>query len=578
SATTNTMYTYALTSQEFGSGAPSIRFVNPPGVDATASDLFLDWVAITSQNLQYSLEVRQNITGIVTASSAALVVKGNTSAGGESYHVHAWNFTRAAWDVLLVAPFTTTSAYHNVSLTTSYLLAGTVRVRFVDAASQDTIGWALSLDFVAVVATNVPPTVGTAGVSPSTGTLATAFTFYVTYVDAEDDAPLFVNLTLDGVSYVMSANNSADTTYADGKEYYVTVTIANRGTFNYSFSTRASIGDMVLASTPVRQVTVSNRGPTITTAVTILTTYRNSSFAYVVDAVDPDPDALSWSLRTNATFLSIGAANGTLAGLTLNVPSTYWVEVTVSDAFGGTDRLTFTLALVNRPPQVLVTASETGRENELYEASFSAIDPDGDPVGWSLATNATWLALNPSNATLAGIALPGVYYVNLTASDAYGGFAFRNFTIRIAAAPIVRNEPDGLGGELFLLIVIVAALGVLIGALLLPRRRQLVDQAFLIDQDGEIRFHYSTPGAPFDEAKLWSHLQGQPWRDMTSVAAHPHTLHVVRREGLHWILVSRSSDSSRVIKAAEKLFMAAQMDLEAIGAQIPAPEVNTGET
>jgi len=65
---------------------------------------------------------------------------------------------------------------------------------------------------------------------------------------------------------------------------------------------------------------------------------------------------------------------------------------------------------------------------------------------------------------------------------------------------------------------------------------------------------------------------------MTSVAAHPHTLHVVRREGLHWILVSRSSDSSRVIKAAEKLFMAAQMDLEAIGAQIPAPEVNTGET
>ncbi len=664
---TNTLFTYTLTPSEYNGGSPQVRFLDVAAADPSPSDMFLDWVAVTTIRLTYSLEVRQNVTGIITGSNPILVVKGNISAGGENFHVHVWNFTSLAWALLLSATFTATNAYHNSSLAADHLSGGTVRVRFVDGASQDSTRWALSLDFVAVAITNEQAVLTNAGVSPASGNITTSFTFFVRYSDPENNAPAFVNLTLDGTSYAMVENNSADTNYVDGKDYFLNRVIGIRGTFNYSFSARASAGDLAVATTPVRQVSVMNRAPSISnpiasdavhtgrsyvrdfngtdpdndTLVWSLSTnapwlavgsangtvwgvapaavgvfyievgavdgfggstsnnytlsvgnlapsisnpignavsLRQASFAVDFNALDSDGDALTWSLRTNAGFLSVNIADGTVTGLTWNAPATYWVEVTVSDGFGGTDRLNFSLIVVNRPPQAIVTASETGRENELYEASFSATDPDSDPVGWSLATNATWLTLDPGNAKVTGIALPGVYYVNLTASDPFGGVAFRNFTVRIAAAPIIPNEPDGLGGELFLLIVIAAALGVLLGAVLLPRRRQIVDQAFLIDQDSEIRFHYSTPGAPFDEAKLWSHLQGQPWREMTSVAAHPHTLHVVRREGLHWVIVSRSSDASRVIRAAEKLFMAAQMDLEAIGAQIPAPEVNPGRT
>src|SRR3989441_3631833 len=45
------MYTSALTTGEFTSGAPSVRFVDAGGPDASPSDLWLDLAAITSTTL-----------------------------------------------------------------------------------------------------------------------------------------------------------------------------------------------------------------------------------------------------------------------------------------------------------------------------------------------------------------------------------------------------------------------------------------------------------------------------------------------------------------------------------------------
>src|SRR5256885_11386225 len=45
------MYTYALTTGEFNAGAPSVRFVDAGGPDASPSDLWLDLAAITSTTL-----------------------------------------------------------------------------------------------------------------------------------------------------------------------------------------------------------------------------------------------------------------------------------------------------------------------------------------------------------------------------------------------------------------------------------------------------------------------------------------------------------------------------------------------
>src|SRR5438093_11452665 len=51
SATAHTLYTYTLTSSDYNSGAPSVRFVDANGGDATQSDFWLDLAVVTSTTL-----------------------------------------------------------------------------------------------------------------------------------------------------------------------------------------------------------------------------------------------------------------------------------------------------------------------------------------------------------------------------------------------------------------------------------------------------------------------------------------------------------------------------------------------
>jgi len=734
----NQVFTYTLTAAEYNGGSPAVRFVDAvPAPDAAASDLFLDAVTVTTLHLTYSLEVRQNITGVMSGPNPILVVKGNVTAGGENFHVHAWNFTSAAWDLLIAAPFTASNAYHNVSLAAPYLSGGTVRVRFVDAASQDSIASALSLDFVAVVINNDGPMLTNEGVSPAAGDITTSFTFFVRYSDTENNTPAFVNLTLDGIAYAMVENSSADTNYADGKDYFLDRVIGIRGTFDYSFSARASSGDVSLAATAVQQVSVLNRVPTISNAIASDSVHTGRSYARDFNAIDPDNDALAWSLstnaswlslgpangtvwglapsapatlfvdvvasdgvggsdsnnytlsvgnlgpsitnpvasdavhaarpylrdfqgtdpegdillwsmstnaswlfigsangtvwgfapgtlgvffvdvglsdgfggsssdnytlsvgnvppailnpigsstafrrasvaidfnasdpesdplgwslRTNAGFLSVGAANGTVFGPAATVPASFWVEVTVSDGFGGSDVVNFTLSVVNRAPQASLTAPATATENDTYQGTFAGTDPDGDALSWNLATNATWLAIDPLAGTLSGTAVAGVYYVNVTARDPYGGLAYQNRTItvgRTAAQPLPWELPVIEGG-LAAVALAVIALGILAFPAIAVRRRRVLEQAFLLDPSGGVRVRYDGPGAPFEEPELIALLGAQDRTGMDAIPADPHTLHVVHRDEGEWILVSRNTNAARVIKAAEPLFATA---------------------
>ncbi len=803
----NQVFSYSLTPGEYNGGSPSVRFIDAvPAGDAVASDLFLDAATITTLHFTYSLEVRQNI-----------------------FHVHAWNFTSGAWDLLMAAPFTAANAYHNVSLAPPYLSAGTVRLRYVDAAVQDTIGSALSLDFVAVAIINDLPVLTNDGVSPTSGDITTSFTFFVRYSDTENNAPSFVNLTLNGVPYAMVENNSADTNYVDGKDYFLVQVIGVRGTLNFFFSARAVSGDTSLATTAVRQVSVQNRlptisngiasdavhtgrpygrdfngtdldndtlawsfitnaswlsmgpvngtiwgaapstassfyvdviagdgfggsasdnytlsvtnaGPTITNSIAsdgvhtsrpyvrdfngtdpegdallwslstnaswlslgpangtvwgvapsavgsyyvdlglsdgfggsasdnytlsvgnlaptisnplvldgvhmsrpylrdfngtdpdgdtlawsmstnaswlafgpangtvwgiapsaattyyvdigvadgfggsasnnytlsvgnlapaisnplvTVTAFRRASVAIDFNAFDADADILSWSLQSNATFLSVGSANGTVSGLTPNVPSRHWVEVTVSDGFGGTDIVNFTFIIVNRVPQAILTAPAAALENDTYQGTFSGTDADGDTLSWTLATNAAWLAIDPVNGTLRGTASAGVFFVNVTARDPFGGVSYRNITLTVSRVvpPPPPLIPPIVAGGLTVLTLAVSALAIAVVLVTASRRRRDLEQALLLDPSGKVRMRYDSPAAPFSEVQLLSLLEAQDRTGIEAIPADPHTLHLVRRKEGEWILVSKSKDTARVTKAAEPLFTSVERD------------------
>ena len=126
-----------------------------------------------------------------------------------------------------------------------------------------------------------------------------------------------------------------------------------------------------------------------------------------VAATDPDTgDTLTYSLRPQDTaFFAIVSASGQLktqAGVTYDHETTpsYQVTVTVRDSSNATDTITVTITVtdVNERPVFEELAGKAYIHREFPEdtgpnmpigAPITAVDPDGDPVTYSLSTPAT---------------------------------------------------------------------------------------------------------------------------------------------------------------------------------------------
>ncbi|MEM2901062.1 MAG: hypothetical protein QXT63_09755, partial [Thermoplasmata archaeon] len=91
-------------------------------------------------------------------------------------------------------------------------------------------------DLAAGPRVNHAPTLSNSIVTPSSGNISTVFNFTVTYTDMDNTPPVYIRLILDG-SYVynMLQTNSSDLFYADGKEYYYTISGLAAVPHNYKF-------------------------------------------------------------------------------------------------------------------------------------------------------------------------------------------------------------------------------------------------------------------------------------------------------------------------------------------------------
>jgi len=192
-----------------------------------------------------------------------------------------------------------------------------------------------------------------------------------------------------------------------------------------------------------------NDPPTITT--TDLTTATQDSL-YSVDysATDPDNDTLTWSVTTDAVWLNLDGSH--LWGTPTNADVGTWcVNISVSDGNGGLDYHNFTLIVqnVNDPPTITTEDVTMATQDSPYSVDYSATDPDGDALSWSLDTDAGWLTLSGSTISgTPGNADVGSYWVNISVSDGNGGLDYHNFTLtvkNINDPPTIRNftAPDG---------------------------------------------------------------------------------------------------------------------------------------
>ncbi|MCK5561325.1 MAG: putative Ig domain-containing protein, partial [Thermoplasmata archaeon] len=193
----------------------------------------------------------------------------------------------------------------------------------------------------------------------------------------------------------------------------------------------------------------------------VTTAYEEELYIVDYNATDLDipipGDTLSWSLITNASWLSIDQSTGNLSGVPGNSDVGIWnVNVTVSDSAGIKDFHEFTLTVynVNNNPFIVDDIEDLPQstyEDELYSYDFDAvdIDPTGDTIIWVLNTDAEWLSID-SDGNLSGIPTNdhanSMFWVNITAKDdarQIAGIVYINYSlwvINVNDDPIITTE------------------------------------------------------------------------------------------------------------------------------------------
>ncbi len=219
-----------------------------------------------------------------------------------------------------------------------------------------------------------------------------------------------------------------------------------------------------------------NDPPVITTQDVLFT---NDTELYRVDYNATDIDSQltqqTWSLETNATWLSIIPSTGVLSGTPIfknlftdeTIIVAWWtVKITVTDGDGGSDWHEFILVvfkdqeLLNEPPLITTTDVVSATADKLYYLDYDAIDDwtPKDQLTWKLNTDASWLTLVSETGVLSGtpsLSDLGVYWVNVSVLDTDGGVGFHNFTLTVYSEsnqpPDILTEDDvnAVVGELY---------------------------------------------------------------------------------------------------------------------------------
>jgi hypothetical protein len=166
---------------------------------------------------------------------------------------------------------------------------------------------------------------------------------------------------------------------------------------------------------------------------------------YNVTDIDSPISQFTWSLATNATWLTFNSITGILAGTPAQSDAGwYLVNITVDDGDGGRDWHEFILTVIpaeehesyNQPPTIITDYLETATVGKLYYVDYNATDDNTsiDLLVWSLNANATWLSIDATTGILSGIpsaADVGWYWVNISVNDGEGGWCFQEFTLKV---------------------------------------------------------------------------------------------------------------------------------------------------
>ncbi len=139
---------------------------------------------------------------------------------------------------------------------------------------------------------NTPPVLSDGIVSPTSGDIATDFTYSVTYTDADNDPPASPTVSIDGGGPIgMTEVNPVDTVYTDGKDYEYTTSGLDKGSHTFQFAASDGVGDATGDTGVHTGPGVENTAPVLSAGqVNPDSGYVTTDFIYSVTYTDDDND------------------------------------------------------------------------------------------------------------------------------------------------------------------------------------------------------------------------------------------------------------------------------------------------
>ncbi len=178
------------------------------------------------------------------------------------------------------------------------------------------------------------------------------------------------------------------------------------------------------------------------------------AYQYDVEANDPDGDALTYSLLTGPSGLTVDPVTGNINWIPGTADlGTHTIAVEVEDGRGGFDRQQFVLSVIepppNRPPVFKSTPLVDANVNADYSYTAFATDADGDTVTYSLTGAPVGMDINSATGQIQWTPSgnqASLSDVTVMVSDGHGGSAIQSFSILVLgdrdnAAPVFVSDP-----------------------------------------------------------------------------------------------------------------------------------------
>jgi RHS repeat-associated protein len=183
--------------------------------------------------------------------------------------------------------------------------------------------------------------------------------------------------------------------------------------------------------------TAGSLPPTISSVPPLLTS-TSQLYSYQVAATDPQGETLSYSLINAPTGMSIDATSGLVQwtpDTTQQGANPVLLAATNTDAEIATQNFTITVQPPNTPPVINSTPITTVTAGAPYEYDVTAVDPDHDPLTYTLPAAPTGMTVDSLGRITWSPQITdiGSQPVQVSVSDGRGGTVSQSFTITVAA-------------------------------------------------------------------------------------------------------------------------------------------------